>query len=281
VSELASESSIQSEPASEASTPTELNVEVTDGVCWLRLNRPDRRNAWTATLGAEMKEAISRAESDPQVRCIVITGEGKAFCAGVDLRDGFERTPAGDPDLHGMHHRHFVPTLMAIRTSSLPVITAVNGPAVGFGASLAMTGDFLLMGESAFLLMAFVSLGLNPDSGGTHMLPALVGRQRANEIAMLGEPVSAEKAAEWGIAHRAVPDADLITATTELAARLAAGPTKAYAAIKRAFNAGERPSLVEQLELEGRLVHELATTHDFGEGVSAFLERRPAKFTGS
>jgi 2-(1,2-epoxy-1,2-dihydrophenyl)acetyl-CoA isomerase len=266
---------------SESAAQSELITEVKDGVCWLRLNRPDRRNAWTSTLGAEMKEALMRAESDPGVRCIVITGEGKAFCAGVDLRDGFEQTPAGEPDLHGMHHRHFVPTLMGIRTSTLPVITAVNGPAVGFGASLAMMGDFLLMGESAFLLMAFVSLGLNPDSGGTHMLPGLVGRQRATEIAMLGEPVNAAKAAEWGIAHRAVPDAELMTVAAELAARLAAGPTKAYAAIKRAFNAGERPSLVEQLELEGQLVHELATSHDFGEGVSAFLERRPAKFTGS
>ena len=260
---------------------SELITEVVDGVCWLRLNRPDRRNAWTATLGAEMTEAISRAESDPAVRCLVITGEGKAFCAGVDLRDGFEQTPAGDPDLHGMHHRHFVPVIMALRTSTLPVVTACNGPAVGFGASLAMAGDFLLMGESAFLLLAFVSLGLNPDSGGTHMLPGLVGRQRATEIAMLGEPVAAARAAEWGIAHRAVPDADLTATATELATRLAAGPTKAYAAIKRAFNAGERPSLIEQLDLEGRLVHELATTQDFGEGVSAFLERRPAKFTGN
>jgi 2-(1,2-epoxy-1,2-dihydrophenyl)acetyl-CoA isomerase len=259
---------------------SELNVEVKDGIAWLRLNRPDRRNAWTATLGSEMTEAISRAESDPDVRCLVVTGEGNAFCAGVDLRDGFEQTPSGDPDLHGMHHRHFVPTIMALRTSTLPVVTACNGPAVGFGASLAMAGDFLLMGESAFLLLAFVSLGLNPDSGGTHMLPALVGRQRATEIAMLGESVTAARAVEWGIAHRAVPDDELEAVVGELAARLAAGPSRAYAAIKRAFNAGERPSLAEQLELEGELVHSLAETHDFTEGVSSFLERRPAKFEG-
>ncbi|HEY9418445.1 MAG TPA: enoyl-CoA hydratase-related protein [Pseudonocardia sp.] len=270
-----------SEATTESLAPTALTVELTDGVCWLRLNRPDRRNAWNATLGTEMTQAISRAEADPRARCIVITGEGTAFCSGLDLRDGFEQTPSGDPDLHGMHHRHFVPTLMAIRTSTLPVITAVNGPAVGFGASLAMTGDFVLMGESAFLVLAFVSLGLNPDSGLTHMLPGLVGRQRATEIAMLGERVTAAKAAEWGIAHRAVPDAELAAVAAELAARLASGPTKAYANIKRAFTAGERPSLVEQMELEGRLVHELATSHDFGEGVAAFLERRPAKFTGS
>jgi 2-(1,2-epoxy-1,2-dihydrophenyl)acetyl-CoA isomerase len=260
---------------------SELITELKDGVCWLRLNRPDRRNAWTATLGAEMTEALLRADTDPETRSVVITGEGAGFCAGVDLRDGFEQTPGGDPDLRGMHRRHFVPTILGIRTLSKPVITSVNGPAIGFGASLAMAGDFLLMGESGFLRLAFVSLGLNPDSGGTHMLPGLVGRQRATEIAMLGESITAGQAVEWGIAHRSVPDAELADATGELAARLAAGPTKAYAAIKKAFNAGERPSLAEQLELEGELVHALATTDDFGEGVTAFLERRPAKFTGS
>jgi 2-(1,2-epoxy-1,2-dihydrophenyl)acetyl-CoA isomerase len=259
---------------------SEIKSEVRDGVCWLRLNRPERRNAWSAACGTAMTEALLRAESDPGVRCIVITGEGDAFCAGVDLRDGFERTPAGGPDLHGMHRRHFVPTILGLRTLSLPVVTAVNGPAVGFGASLAMAGDFLLMAESAFLRLAFVSLGLNPDSGGTHMLPGLVGRQRANEIAMLGESVPAAKAVEWGIAHRAVPDDELETAAGELAARLAAGPSLAYAAIKRAFNAGERPGLAEQLELEGELVHSLARTEDFTEGVNAFLERRPARFEG-
>ncbi|WP_051342268.1 enoyl-CoA hydratase-related protein [Pseudonocardia spinosispora] len=259
---------------------SDLTTEVKDNVLWIRLNRPDRRNAWTATCGQEMTRALQTAEADPEVRCIVITGEGTAFCAGVDLRDGFEQAADGSPDLHGMHHRHFVPTIVGLRTVALPVITAVNGPAVGFGASLAMVGDFVLMAESATLKLAFVSLGLNPDSGGTHMLPALVGRQRANEIAMLGGPVTAAQAAEWGIAHRAVADDELLKTAGELAARLAVGPTKAYAAIKQAFNAGERPSLVEQLELEGQLVHSLARTHDFGEGVSAFLERRPARFTG-
>ena len=260
---------------------SELTAEVVDGVCWLRLNRPQRRNAWTAACARAMTEALLRAETDPEVRCVVITGAGDAFCAGVDLRDGFEQAPDGSPDLHGMHRRHFVPTILAVRTVALPVITAVNGPAVGFGASLAMAGDFLLMAESAFLKLAFVSLGLSPDSGGTHMLPALVGRQRANEIAMLGEPVTAAKAAQWGIAHSAVPDDELLKTAAELAARLASGPSLAYAAIKRAFNAGERPSLVEQLELEGQLVHSLARTNDFAEGVGAFLERRPATFTGT
>jgi len=261
-------------------TSGELKVEVRGGVCWLRLNRPDRRNAWSAACGSAMTDALLRAKADPKVRCVVVTGEGDAFCAGVDLRDGFERTPAGGPDLHGMHRRHFVPTILGLRTLPLPVVTAVNGPAVGFGASLAMAGDFLVMAESAFLRLAFVSLGLNPDSGGTHMLPALVGRQRANEITMLGEAVTAAQAVDWGIAYRAVPDGELEATAGELAARLAAGPSRAYAAIKRAFNAGERPGLAEQLELEGELVQSLADTEDFSEGVTAFLERRPARFGG-
>jgi 2-(1,2-epoxy-1,2-dihydrophenyl)acetyl-CoA isomerase len=262
-----------------------IKTEVRDGVRWLRLNRPERRNAWTAECGAEMTEALLRAEADPETRCVVVTGEGSgggsAFCAGVDLRDGFERTPDGAPDLKGMHRRHFVPTILGLRTLPLPVITAVNGPAVGFGASLALAGDFVVMAESATLRLAFVSLGLNPDSGGTHLLPRSIGRQRANEIAMLGEPVSAARAVEWGLAYQAVPDATLEDAVAELAGRLAAGPSRAYAAIKRAFNTGEHPSLAEQLELEGELVHSLATTADFQEGVSAFLERRPARFTGA
>jgi 2-(1,2-epoxy-1,2-dihydrophenyl)acetyl-CoA isomerase len=260
---------------------TELITSITDGTLWLRLNRPDRRNAWTAGCNIAMTEALLRAETDPSIRAVVITGSGEAFCAGVDLRDGFERTPAGGPDLRGMHRRHFVPTILGIRNLPVPVITAVNGPAAGFGASLAMAGDFLLMASSAYLRLAFVSLGLNPDSGGTHMLPRLVGRQRANEIAMLGEPLGAADAANWGIAHRAVPDDTLLTEATALAARLAAGPTKAYAAMKRAFNASERPSLAEQLELEGELVQSLADTADFTEGVDAFLHRRPATFTGT
>jgi 2-(1,2-epoxy-1,2-dihydrophenyl)acetyl-CoA isomerase len=257
-----------------------LVIEVRDGVCWIRLNRPERRNAWSAECGAAMSEALARIGADPAVRCVVVTGNGDAFCAGVDLRDGFERTEAGGPDLHGMHSRYFVPTILGLRTLPLPVITAVNGPAVGFGASLAMAGDFLVMAESAFLKLAFVSLGLNPDSGGTHMLPGLVGRQRATEMAMLGESVGAARAAEWGIAHRAVPDGELLKVVDELATRLAAGPSRAYAAIKRAFNSGERPGLAEQLELEGQLVQSLADTEDFTEGVTAFLERRPASFTG-
>jgi 2-(1,2-epoxy-1,2-dihydrophenyl)acetyl-CoA isomerase len=258
----------------------EVEYEVTDGVCRLRLNRPERRNAWTPGCNAALTAAMRRAEADPAARSVLITGEGKGFCAGVDLRDGFERTEDGVADLYGMHQRYFIPTIMAVRTSELPVVTAVHGAAVGFGASLALAGDFTIMGESAFLLMAFVSLGLNPDSGGTHMMPRVAGRARATEIAMLGEPLTAAKAAEWGMIHRVVPDGELEAEAVRLAGRLAAGPTRAYGAIKRALTAAETPPLIEQLETEGRLVQEMATTADFEEGVAAFLERRAPKFTG-
>lgn len=258
----------------------QLIFEQTGGICRLRLNRPERRNAWSAELGGEMLAALQRIEKEPTIRCVVISGEGGGFCAGVDLRDGFDRTPAGDPDLRGMHRRSFAPVILSLRALPVPVITAVHGPAVGFGASLAMAGDFLVMSSSAQLIVAFVRLGLSPDSGTTAMLPPRVGRQRATEAAMLGEPIPAERAVEWGIAHRAVPDQEFEGVVDELAARLAAGPTRAYAAMKRAFDAGQYPRLAEQLELEGELVHSLGASADFAEGVAAFLEKRPARFTG-
>lgn len=255
--------------------------DIDKGVCWLRLNRPERHNAWTAEMGREMVDALLRVEADPDVRCVVVTGAGESFCAGIDLRDGFDRDPRGLPDLQGMHRRSFVPTVLHLRSLTRPVIAAVNGPAVGFGTSLAMAADFMIMSESAILLFAFVRLGLNPDGGTTAMLPKRVGRQRATEAMMLGERISAAKAVDWGLAHESVPAADLHDAVSRLAERLAAGPTRAYAAIKRALNAQERPALAEQLELEGDLVQSLSTTHDFAEGVAAFLDRRPAGFTGA
>ncbi|MBO0874968.1 MAG: enoyl-CoA hydratase/isomerase family protein [Pseudonocardia sp.] len=260
-----------------------MSIEIDDlggGIWRLRLNRPERRNAWSADCGEEMTSALLRIEADPRVRCAVLTGAGDVFCSGVDLRAGFERGPDGTPNLQGMHRRYFVPTILGIRNLSKPVIGAVNGPAIGFGASLALAPDFTVMAESATLVYGFVKLGLCPDSGSTAALPARAGRQRAMAAAMLGDPISATKAAEWGLVHAAVPDSDLTTEVEELAARLAKGPTRAYAAIKRAFNAQERPALAEQLEVEGELVQSLAGTRDFAEGLAAFAQRRAPAFVG-
>ncbi len=251
-----------------------------DGVCWLRLNRPDRRNAWSETCGDELTSALLELERDPKVRCVVLTGAGSAFCAGVDLQDGFQKLPDGTPDIQGMHRRWVMPSVLTLHTYPKPVIAAVNGPAVGFGASLALAPDLTLMAESAYLQLAFVRLGLSPDGGITATLPARAGRQRAMAAMLLGDRITAEQAERWGIVYRAVPDQELLGVTQQLALRLANGPTLAYAAIKRAMSA-QQPALAEQLEVEGALSQSLTRTSDFTEGVAAYRERRAPGFTGS
>jgi 2-(1,2-epoxy-1,2-dihydrophenyl)acetyl-CoA isomerase len=254
--------------------------EVVDGVCRLTVNRPERRNAWTAGCGAEMVDALDWIRSSGSVRAVILTGAGDVFCSGVDLQDGFEEGPDGVPDLEGMHRRHFVPTILGLRSLPVPVVAAVQGPAVGFGAALALAADFTVMAAETYLLFAFVRLGLSLDSGSTLFLPTRAGRARATEAAMLGEPIDAARAAEWGLIHRAVAGADLGPFVEGLARRLAEGPTRAYGVIKATLDAGEGRSLADQLELEGALIQTLTGTHDFAEGVTAFGNRRKATFTG-
>lgn len=259
---------------------SQLLAEVRDGVCWLRFNRPEVRNAWSPELGEQVVAALTRIRHDRAVRVVVLTGEGAGFCSGVDLRGEFDHDATGEADLRGMHHRRFVPAILALRSLDRPVIAAVNGAAVGYGCSLAMACDFVLAAESATFIFAFVNLGLLPDGGATAMLTARVGPVRATEIAMLGEPIPAARAAEWGLVTRVVPDDTLLAATSELAARLASGPTRAYAAIKTALHAAEQTALGQQMTLEGDLLQSLAETEDFVEGKAAFIERRQPHFVG-
>jgi 2-(1,2-epoxy-1,2-dihydrophenyl)acetyl-CoA isomerase len=255
-----------------------IELQVTDGVAWLTLNRPAALNAWTAQLGRELGAALDHVAEDPGVRAIVFTGAGRAFSSGADLKNRAEAD--GTMDVQTALREIYNPVMLRVRTVPKPVIAAVNGPAVGIGCSLALACDLIVAAESAYFLMAFVNIGLTVDGGASHTLPARVGHARAFEIAYLGERIPAAQALEWGLINRVVPDAELTSAVGELSAKLASGPPGSYAATKRSINARMYSGFDEALELEAELQQERATSRDFGEGVMAFLEKRKPHFTG-
>jgi 2-(1,2-epoxy-1,2-dihydrophenyl)acetyl-CoA isomerase len=255
--------------------------EQDDGVGRLTLNRPDTLNAWTAEFGAELGQVVQGEAADPSVRAVLITGAGRGFSSGADLKAGFDPHPDdGRPDVRKELHDVYHPAIAGIRRLAKPVVAAVNGPAVGIGASLAFACDLVLAAESAFFGLAFVNIGLMPDGGSTLFVPAAVGKARAFQMALLGERVPAERALDWGLVNHVYPDDSLMTEANALVERLAAGPTRSYAGSKRALNAMLYPRMEEQLELEAELQHALARTDDFIEGVSAFAEKREAHFSG-
>jgi 2-(1,2-epoxy-1,2-dihydrophenyl)acetyl-CoA isomerase len=244
------------------------------------LNRPERMNAWDRQLGLDLRAAVELAAEDAGVRSVTITGAGRAFSSGADLRAGFDPRPDGRPDLAGALRERYHPIIAGIRRLPKPVLAAVNGPAVGIGCSLALACDLVIAAESAYLLLAFVNIGLVPDGGLSVFVPARAGAGRAAEMALLGERVGARQARDWGLVDRVAPDAELAAAVDALAERLATGPTRAYAAAKAQLNARVYAGLDEQLELEAALQDELAGSEGFAEGVAAFLEKRPARFSG-
>ena|SRR5215210_385178 len=254
-----------------ASNGAELRVE---------LNRPDRMNAWDKQLGADLLAAIDLAAGDDGVRALTITGAGRAFSSGADLRAGFDSTPEGHPDVGTVLRERYHPIITGVRRMPKPVLAAVNGPAVGIGCSLALACDLVLAAESAYFLLAFVNIGLAPDGGSSVFVPARAGAGRAAEMALLGERVPATTGRAWGLVDRLVPDDSFAQEVDALAERLATGPTRAYAAAKQQLNARVYAGLEEQLELEASLQQEMARSADFGEGVLAFLEKRPVRFTG-
>src|SRR5256885_12155077 len=254
--------------------------EVADGVGRLTLNRPDTLNAWTAEFGRELKSVIENEAAEDSVRSVLVTGAGRGFSSGADLKAGFEPADDGMPNVRKELHEYYHPVIAGIRRLPKPVVAAVNGPAVGIGCSLALACDLVLAAQSAFFGLAFVNIGLMPDGGSTLFVPAAVGKTKAFQMALLGERVTASQALEWGLVNWVHPDDRLMPEAEELVTRLAHGPTRSYAGSKRALNNMLYPNLDGQLDLEAEIQHELARSDDFLEGVGAFVEKREVAFTG-
>ena len=257
-------------------------VERRGAAATVRLNRPDVMNACNKQLTDDLMAALREVETDDEVRAVCLTGAGRAFSSGADLRDMSGRAVDADghPDLLGALTDSYHPIITALRELPKPVVAGVNGPAVGVGLSFALACDLVVAAESAYLLLAFVNIGLVPDGGSSAFIPARAGLARATEMAMLGEKVPARQAHDWGLVNRVLADDEFQTGLDELVDRLAAGPTKSYAGTKRQLNAWVYPRLAEQLETEATIQQEMAASGDFVEGVGAFLQKRPTAFQG-
>lgn len=256
-----------------------LRVERSQQVMQLTLNRPDKLNAFNEEMHVALQAALAEAARDPEVRAILLTGAGRGFCAGQDLGDRDPRL-GGPPDLGQTIERFYNPLIRLIRQLDKPVVCAVNGVAAGAGANLALACDIVLAARSARFIQAFARIGLVPDSGGTWVLPRLLGEARAKALCMTAEPVDAQQAADWGMIWRVVDDEALSDAAMTLARQLAAGPTRSFGMIKQAIQASATQSLDTQLDLERDLQREAGRTRDYAEGVAAFLEKRKPEFTG-
>jgi 2-(1,2-epoxy-1,2-dihydrophenyl)acetyl-CoA isomerase len=251
------------------------------GIGRITLNRPDALNAWTRRLGDDMLAALEHHAADRDVRVIVFTGAGRAFSSGADLKAGGEMIGAdGGFDVLTVLRESYNPLLLRVRTLDKPVIAAVNGPAAGIGCSLALAADLIVAARSAYFLLAFVNIGLGLDGGASQLLRERIGHARAFQMALLGDRVDAEQALAWGMINQLVDDDQLPAAVDKLAARFVDGPPGSYATIKRTINARAYDDFAELLELEAVLQQERAQSKDFVEGVTAFVQKRPAHFTG-
>lgn len=255
------------------------SFEISDGVGRLTLNRPERLNSFNTAMHSQVRDALVCAERDG-ARVLVLTGAGRAFCAGQDLHER-AGAAAGEPiDLGESIETHYKPLVLALRRLPMPVIAAVNGTAAGAGMNLALACDIVIAKRSATFVEPFSKLGLVPDCGGSWTLPRLVGTARALGLALLGDRLSAEEAARWGLIWQCVDDDAFDAAVDALARRLAAAPTHGLACTKRAIYSAWDQSLERQLDLERDLQRELGFSEDYAEGVSAFLEKRDAEFKG-
>ena len=257
-----------------------VNLLIEDGVALLTLNRPDRLNSFNADMHEEVRQAIKAIKKDKNVRCLVLTGSGRGFCAGQDLSDRNVAPDVEMPDLGLSVEKNYNPLIRTLRDLPMPVICAVNGVAAGAGANLALACDIVIAARSANFVQGFSKIGLIPDSGGTWTLPRLIGSARAKALMLLNEKVSAEQAEQWGMIWKCVDDESLINDAMTMAKTLAQQPTKGFALTLRAVCASNTNTLDEQLDLERDLQRLAGRTDDYREGVAAFMEKRSPVFKG-
>jgi len=254
---------------------------VDGGVARLTLNRPDRLNSFNDAMHAEVRDALSRVKASAGLRVLLLTGAGRGFCAGQDLGDRAVAPGAEPMDLGASIERNYKPLVLSLRALPLPVVCAVNGVAAGAGANIALACDMVVAAKSASFIQAFSKIGLVPDSGGTYFLPRLVGSARAIGLAMLGDKLSAEQAAAWGLIWKCVDDVEFPASVEALVQQLSSAATRGLAATKQAIYAAGGNTLEAQLDLERDAQRVLGLSADYREGVSAFAAKRPPRFTGT
>ena len=257
----------------------EYNLE--QGILTLTLHRPDKLNSFTEPMARQLQDALTKAGNNDEVRCVLLTGSGKAFCVGQDLPEVVDRAnEEEDFELGDTVRGSYNPIVKGIRHLEKPVVCAVNGTAAGAGANIAFACDIILASDDAVFVQSFSKIGLIPDSGGTFLLPRLVGLQQANAMYLLDEKITSQKAEEIGLVYKTVAGNSLMQKTQNICRKLASLPTKGFGLYKRAMNASMTNNLDEQLELEADLQSEAGRTADYNEGVEAFLEKRKPKFSG-
>jgi 2-(1,2-epoxy-1,2-dihydrophenyl)acetyl-CoA isomerase len=255
-------------------------VQSAGGIARVTLNRPDRLNSFTAAMHEELRDALAKVRADASVRVLLLTGAGRGFCAGQDLSDRAVAPGDVPVDLGASIEANYRPLVLALQSFPMPVVCAVNGVAAGAGANIALACDLVIAAKSASFIQAFSKIGLIPDSGGTYFLPRLIGTARAMGLALLGDKLPAQQAADWGLIWKCVEDADLASTVDALLAQLAQAPTRGLVATRRALHASSHATLDAQLDLERDLQRELGNSADYREGVAAFLAKRAPQFTG-